>query len=103
MTEEKKYKKVQIEGLLRLPGDEFVFYLLKGVPIPKDSWLTDDMTMWNVVQEKGRPFHILVKGPFMVSYQTVGKEIEIEDDTQDELDEMQKVTHKLFAKTTKGD
>ena len=102
MTEEKKYKKVQVEGVISIPGVDEAFYLLKGTPIPKDSWLTDDMTMWNVAQVKGKSFHIVVRGPFLVSYHSIGKEIEIED-TQDDLDEMQKVTHKLFAKTTKGD
>ena len=102
MTDEKKYKKVRVEGTISTPGMDGFFYLLSYKPVSLDTWLSDRMTAWYVAQEKGKAFHIVIGGDFLVRYLTVGKEIEIED-TQDDLDEMQKVTHKLFAKTTKGD
>ena len=95
MTDEKKYKKAQVEGTIQFPGygDAF-FYLLYYKPVHLDSWLSDSERVWYVAQDKGRAFHIVTKGDYLLSYMDVGKEIDILMS-----DEFQVV----FAKTTKGD
>ena len=100
MTDEKKYKKAQVEGTIQFPGygDAF-FYLLHYKPVHLDSWLSDSERAWYVAQDKGRAFHIVTKGDYLLSYMDVGKEIDVLDKDELMLNEFQVV----FAKTTKGD
>ena len=83
MTEENVYKTIQVEGTLEIPGTEGFYYLMSGRPLPKDSWMRDGMEMFEVVQKYGRPFHLVVNGPFVLSYLTSGDEIKIQKETEE--------------------
>ena len=74
--EDEKYIEGEVYGTISV--QDATYFLLEPFPIrERDSWMRENTDMFKVAVDEGKPFIIVIRGDFLISYALEGATIKV--------------------------